>query len=87
MTASRRHRWFTSSCRMDTHAAYRGVPSSVTAFAAHKTQGHVRAAERAGLAVVTVPVAGAEAFRRALLGWRAQWGEAAAEASAASRPT
>ena len=46
----------------------------VAAYASHKAQDHVRAAERAGPPVITVPVAGVEAFRRALLGWCAGTG-------------
>lgn len=55
--------------RLDAALAAATVTVYVAAFASHKAQDHVRAAERSGLKVIVVPVAGAEAFRRTVLSW------------------
>lgn len=65
------HPGFQAGPRLDADLASATLVVYVAAFASHVTQDHVRAAERAGLTVVMVPVAGAGAFRRALCGWTA----------------
>ena len=81
------HPGFAAGPRLEAALASATVAVYVAAYASHAAQSHVRAAERAGLAVITVPVAGAEAFRRALLGWCARRNEPSAETAAATRPT
>ncbi len=55
--------------RLDAALASATLAVYVAAYGCHRAQDHVRVAERAGLAVVTVPVGGAEAFRRAVVEW------------------
>jgi len=63
------HPGFEVGPRLDAALASATLAVYVAAYAAHGAQDHVRRAERAGLVVITVPVAGAEAFRRVVLGW------------------
>ena len=65
------HPGFRTGPRLDAALASATLAVYVAAYASHKTQDHVRVAERAGLTVVMVPVAGTEAFRRALCAWTA----------------
>ena len=79
------HPGFAVGPRLSAALASATLVCFIAAYASHQAQDHVRAAERAGLAVVTVPVAGAEAFRRAILAWcagRALSGLAARRATA-----
>jgi hypothetical protein len=71
---------FQEGPRLDGALASATVAAFVASYASHKTLDHVREAERAGLAVVLVPVAGAGSFRRALRDWHAGRHAAAAEA-------
>lgn len=63
------HPGFDLGPRLDAALASATLVVYVAAYAAHAAQERLRRAERAGLPVIVVRVAGAESFRRALLAW------------------